>query len=184
LVSFASAGACATAWTERPRFWAPSLADLARKADRLSAAGLLRRTQEEVWCGLELVHDDSISSKPRRQGCRYDSSKEFREGKTIADALQRFMEADGLVMLFPCSLLDVRSAVRSLSLQNGYKFLAIISPEACCRAISSGHVAPGLRQEHQRHSEIREMVALPSEQIWRKPHTSAKYVKSARSLLV
>src|SRR6185437_2756517 len=42
---------------------------------------------EEVLCGLELVHDGSISSKPQRQGCRYDSFKEFRKGKTIADAL-------------------------------------------------------------------------------------------------
>jgi FixJ family two-component response regulator len=62
---------------------APSLADLARMADRLSAAGLLRQTQGEALCGLELVHDDSISSKPRRQGCRYNSSKEFRRAGAL-----------------------------------------------------------------------------------------------------
>lgn len=48
---------------------------------------------EEVLGGLQLVHRGSIRPNGRRQACRYDSLKEFRNGKTIVEGLplERFV---------------------------------------------------------------------------------------------
>jgi hypothetical protein len=57
---------------------------------------------QEIFRGLQLVHRGSIQPNGRRQACRYDSLKEFRNGKTIVEGLplERFVGPDGLIMLF------------------------------------------------------------------------------------
>jgi hypothetical protein len=56
----------------------------------------------EVLRGLRLVHRGSIRPNGKKQGCRYDSLKEFRKGKTIVEGLplERFVGPDGLMLLF------------------------------------------------------------------------------------
>lgn len=49
--------------------------------------------EEEVLSWLQLVHRGSIQPNRRRQACRYESLKEFRNGKAIAEGLplERFV---------------------------------------------------------------------------------------------
>jgi hypothetical protein len=51
--------------------------------------------EEEVLSGLQLVHRGSIQPSGQRQACRYDSLKEFRNGKAIVEGLplERFCRA-------------------------------------------------------------------------------------------
>jgi hypothetical protein len=65
--------------------------------------------EEEVLSGLQLVHRGSIQPNGQRQACRYDSLKEFRNGKAIVEGLplERFVGPDGLMCCFRSSLLEV-----------------------------------------------------------------------------
>jgi len=89
---------------------------------------------QEVLRGLRLVHRGSLPDW-RKKGCRYDSLNEFRNGKTIVEGLpvERFVGPDGLMMLFSFLAAGICHETRSLSLQNGYKFLATNSLGVCCR---------------------------------------------------
>jgi len=71
---------------------------------------------EDVLSGLQLVHRGSIQPSGQRQACRYDSLKEFRNGKAIVEGLplERFVGLDGLMMLFCRASVGNGESVRPL----------------------------------------------------------------------
>jgi hypothetical protein len=119
--------------------------------------------EEEVLSELQLVHRGSIQPNGRRQACRYDSLKQFRNGKAIVEGLplERFVGPDGLMMLF--SFLAAGSFPRGEVLElakrlqiPGYELSRSLLQES----ISSNVVGQFLGHECYLQSEIREMIAL------------------------
>ncbi len=118
---------------------------------------------EEVLSGLQLVHRGPIQPNGQKQGCRYDSLKEFRKRKTIVEGLplEHFVGPDGLMMLF--SFLAAGSLPRGEILQlakrvqiPGYELARSLLQESS----SSNVVRQFLGHECYLQSEIREMIAL------------------------
>ena len=119
--------------------------------------------EEEVLSGLQLVHRGSIPTNGQKQGCRYDSLKEFRKRKTIVEGLplERFVGPDGLMMLF--SFLAAGSLPRGEILQlakrvqiPGYELARSLLQESS----SSNVVRQFLGHECYLQSEIRELIVL------------------------
>ena len=117
----------------------------------------------EVLSGLQLVHRGSIPTNGQKQGCRYDSLKEFRKRKTIVEGLplERFVGPDGLMMLF--SFLAAGNLPRGESLEPakrvqipGYELARSLLQEST----SSNVVTQFLGHGCYLQSEIREMIAL------------------------
>jgi hypothetical protein len=121
---------------------------------------------EEVLTGLRLVHRGSIPPNGQKQGCRYDSVKEFRKGKTIVEGLplERFVGPDGLMILF--SFLAAGNLPRGETLElakrvqiPGYELARGLLREST----SSNGVTQSLGHGCYLQSEIREMIALASD---------------------
>ena len=121
---------------------------------------------QEVLRGLRLVHRGSIWPNGNKKGCRYDSLKEFRNGKTIVEGLplERFVGPDGLMMLF--SFLAAGDLPRGEILElakrvqiPGYELARSLWQES----ISSSVVTQFLGHGCYLQSEIREMIALASD---------------------
>jgi hypothetical protein len=121
---------------------------------------------EEVLKGLRLVHRGSIPPNRQKQGCRYDSVKEFRNGKTIVEGLplERFVGSDGLMILF--SFLAAGNLPRGEILElakrvqiPGYERARGLLREST----SSNGVKQSLGHGCYLQSEIREMIALASD---------------------
>jgi hypothetical protein len=120
---------------------------------------------QEVLMGLRLVHRDSIRPKGKK-GCRYDSLKEFRNGKTIVEGLplERFVGPDGLMILF--SFLAAENLPRDEILElakrvqiPGYELARGVLRES---TFSNG-VTQSLGHRCYLQSEIREMIGLASD---------------------
>jgi hypothetical protein len=118
---------------------------------------------QEVLRGLRLIHRDSIRPNGENKVCRYDSLKEFRNGKTIVEGLplERFVGPDGLMMLF--SFLAAGNLPRREILElakrvqiPGYELTRSLLQES----ISSNVVTQFLGHGCYLQSEIREMIAL------------------------
>jgi hypothetical protein len=121
---------------------------------------------EEVLTGLRLVHRGSIPPHGGKQGCRYDSAKVFKKGKTIVEGLPlgRFVGPDGLMMLF--SFLAAGNLPRGEILElakrvqiPGYELARSLLQES----ISSNVVTQFLGHGCYLQSEISEMIALASD---------------------
>lgn len=119
--------------------------------------------KEEVFSGLQLVHQGPIHQNGREQVCRYDRLKEFRNAKTIVEGLplERFVGPDGLMVLL--SLLAAGNLPKSQLLElakrtqiPGYE----VARNLLQGPISPDPVAPFLGQGYYLQSEIREMIAL------------------------
>ena len=115
------------------------------------------RSGEEVLSGLRLVHRGSIPPNGQRQAYRYDSLKEFRNGKTIVEGppLERFVGPDGLMMLFSFLAAGNLPKVQVLELPKriqipGYEVARTLLQGPIC----SGLVAPVLGQGYYLKSEI------------------------------
>jgi hypothetical protein len=119
--------------------------------------------EEEVLSGLQLVHRGSIQPSGQRQACRYDSLKEFRNGKAIVEGLplERFVGPDGLMMLF--SFLAAGSFPRGEILEfakrvqiPGYELARSLLQESSSLKL----VRPFLGHGCYLQSEIHELIAL------------------------
>jgi hypothetical protein len=98
-----------------------------------------------------------------KKGCRYDSLKEFRNGKTIVEGLplERFVGPDGLMMLF--SFLAAGNLPRREILElakrvqiPGYELARSLLQESTSSNVVTQFLGDGCHLQ----SEIREMIAL------------------------
>jgi hypothetical protein len=121
---------------------------------------------QEVLRGLRLVHRGSIRPNGNKKGCRYDSLKEFRNGKTIVEGLplERFVGPDGLMMLFSFLAAGNLPQGEILELAKriqipGYELARSLLQESTSSKVVTQLLGHGCYLQ----SEIREMIALASD---------------------